>query len=906
MLGALEQKLNDMDGALFGTIKEDDENEGNPTPNNPNEINLGISLSNSNQQLKVNLEHFVNQNLQNDQISNSESTTFNQSPGNSRNHTANISPSQSGNIEKQISLLKNDTQKEFESDIISANISASGTMNNSIKSGISILKSESEKTNLPDADNAPVSLLDARSKDDNSAIPQLQMMAKALNDKLSNHGSAKSSGRSGTAPKPTSSARRSAIHSDQESPRSNKSMSSNKSIHSNVSIHSNKSIHSNASVHSNKSFQKQKSSSSIRIRQQRNSDNNKINDSNPSSSRSQKRVNILNNDDAVSQNSARSNKSQISQNSIQRNINVMSEKSDSQFNKSPTTLENNNSRANSRQSSAIGSPRNSAKSIPIRPVTALDGKIEENKSNPKSDQEELNNVRNEILGKLLSMNNQDDDNTRKSEENISLQKTTVDDNNGSNILPEPDESKENQNLKNNLSLNKSIPLSQNHSETADQKIKQDEVNLKDSNEIKHELDNQHNSDEIKNDINMNNNELDQNTIPNDKNEDSFKESKDEANHNSNENKETDPNHEKPTDETKIEEGLEVADHTIVPIISIPKTTTQFSEEELEEKLKRFIKTKGKSYQKLPSEMRSPLFQHIVRRRVDAIDKQNYDEGDQLITAQEKLRRLINKDLIELSNNYEKDALKKRLKDIKELLKDEMYQWDKNLQDIEKKLKEEEDQIIKKQKEELKDFTAFWEDPKHFHEFNKASPYLLQLRRVEKNLALQGDFQGAKQMKKRVEELEKAETLAAQQKATKGMEQAYEDLRRKHQNQLTAHQRLTHKIMMHNENKRDMELQPLIMAIKKLELIQDQKPLPKRGVPVSKSLLVKKKKKDSFIGNDSPPVTTPRTIEKLSRIKINPRSEQLSLRGVETKSFLKKRSKSERPPKIVKKEKKAVF
>ena len=347
----------------------------------------------------------------------------------------------------------------------------------------------------------------------------------------------------------------------------------------------------------------------------------------------------------------------------------------------------------------------------------------------------------------------------------------------------------------------------------------------------------------------------------------------------------------------IEEGLNVTDEnpTVPSIPHFPKRTI-YDEEELESRLREFIKTKGKSYSRIPVDMRNQLFQHILRRRVQSIENQDYDTGEKLMTAQENLRNLMNKDMIESEETNEESLNAGRLSDAKYELKTATEKWDQAMKDLNYKLKDQEDQLISQQQRELQELAEFWQDPSKFHEFNKASSQLLTMREIEKNMALTGDFQGAKIMKKRALALEKKETIEAQKRAQEAMEQSFQSMKTKHTMQLNAHRRLAHKLMVQEEVKRDYELQPLRMAVKKYENYQkvkedtkrETKPQFKKAPPVSKSMLVKKTKKDSIIiTDDRPPITTPRTMERLVRLRELKRADQLALTKVETKIVLKK-------------------
>lgn len=343
------------------------------------------------------------------------------------------------------------------------------------------------------------------------------------------------------------------------------------------------------------------------------------------------------------------------------------------------------------------------------------------------------------------------------------------------------------------------------------------------------------------------------------------------------------------DSKQVEEGLLVSDLHI-------STKIEYSKEQLDSVLDKFIATKAKSFSSISPDMRKPLFEHIARERVTAIEEQNYDRGEKLINAQENLRKLMLKDLNDNNEMTEDELNKSRLFEAKQQLKAITIKWDKQIKELESRLKDEESLLLDNQRQEMQSFSDFWSDPSQFHEFNKASAILLQTREQEKNFALMGDFQSAKMMKKRSEQLEKAETLAAQKKAETVMKLKYEQLRQKHLLQLDGHRRNCHKLLKQLEIQKEMELQPYRMAIRKYENIQRiklessrDKKVKIRSPPVSKScLVIRKMKKDNlFVVDDRPPQATPRTVKRLAEIREKTKSDQLVLNKVETKNVFKK-------------------
>ena len=351
---------------------------------------------------------------------------------------------------------------------------------------------------------------------------------------------------------------------------------------------------------------------------------------------------------------------------------------------------------------------------------------------------------------------------------------------------------------------------------------------------------------------------------------------------------------KEPEEPEREEGLIVNDQVpVIPQIHVDNPIYSF--ELMDTVLARFIRTKGKSFPNIPVEMRRSLFQHISRRRAECIEAQNYDEGEKLMLAQDMLRKAITKAMIASESEYSQISIATRLREVKEMYQQKKEECDSKMKNLNRDLDDKEKQIKRQHKRELDEFSEFWMDPSSFHEFNKPSGFLLELRTKEKNLALLGDFTAAKDMKKRAEAQEKLETSRAQARAKQGMQVAYDQLVRKHQRELEAHQRLRHKVVGQAQVYADAELNPMIMAIKKLETMKEQKPMKRMSPRVSKSQLTARRERltGQSYEDDQPPVSTPRTMKRLVDIRTTPRNEVLSLQGVPAKRYIKIQQQRER-------------
>jgi hypothetical protein len=323
----------------------------------------------------------------------------------------------------------------------------------------------------------------------------------------------------------------------------------------------------------------------------------------------------------------------------------------------------------------------------------------------------------------------------------------------------------------------------------------------------------------------------------------------------------------------------------------------YTEEKLDAALNAFIRSRGKTFKRMPMDMRRPLFQHIARRRVEAIGRPDYAYGEKLVAAAEWLRRAMAADMAMADETGAVEAIEARLKEAKTGYSQARQECENRMKQLEQELSTREREIRDRHEQEYQEFSKGWSDPSKFHEWNKPSSQLLALRASERSLALAGDFGGAKALKKRADRLERKETEQAQQRVREAMELAFQQVLERHSKELEAHERLRHKITCQAQVMIDGELTPMKMAIKKLEELRDYKRVSRRRPQVSKSKLVARRSPEMTLHDDDPIVQTPRTRGRLADLRRTPNHSPLPLAAVEASPYIEKnRPRSKREPK----------
>lgn len=879
MFGDLQNQMNAMANSLFEAIPEDDEGAEDVSPedpsynlmnDNPLDPNNVIMDDGNNIPLSLAAPRSHNDGFSSLQLTDLISSNANALMNNTNNINQNNDVNENNTNKLNENLILNSLKQNSATNLNSTSNSANNSLNaNSLdRTGDSDIISASpsvisQKFSEHISENGDIiqenDEYEDKKNNEGLLVPQIQQIATNLIN--GNHENSEYNG----------SAR------SNQSNRSSRSNQSNNNNTNKSSSRSSKSIKSKVSA--SNSRQNSSALQSPRQTSARSTSNKKVSANSSTSSLTKRQQQKIEDSERSSHPSSRSTKSNNSNLNANDDIHAnSSQQSSARSNKSSVKSKTNSPLSSARSSKEKDIDQNNANNTDLseiikRPFSVLAGNLEQ------AQPEEIDDNNTILTDKQASQ-----DEIKPDEDQQQVGDETQDEDHKSET------EKNNENDENKTET-------PNDTENVENKLKQETNNEDNENKL---VDNEGNDSQNEN-KNLEKQEEDE------KVENNAEDNKEEIQPNEdNENKGETENNENQSNQNPIEEGLNVEDENpaveVPPISHFPKRTI-YEEEELDSKLQEFIKTNGKSFPRIPVDMRNQLFQHISRRRVQAIENQDYDNGEKLMVAQENLRKAMNKDLLSNEETNEESMNATRLSDAKYELKVATEKWEQNMKDLNYKLKEQEEQIIAAQQAELQKLADFWSDPSKFHEFNKASSHLLSMREIERNMALTGDFQGAKAMKKRALALEKKETQEAQKRAQEAMVQNFEQMKAKHQMQLDGHRRLAHKLMVQEEVKRDYELQPLKMAVRKYETYQknkidslrETKPPPKRNPPVSKSMLVKKTKKDSIIlTDDRPPITTPRTMEKLARLRETKRAEQLALTKVETKGVLKRQMKAMRP------------
>lgn len=272
----------------------------------------------------------------------------------------------------------------------------------------------------------------------------------------------------------------------------------------------------------------------------------------------------------------------------------------------------------------------------------------------------------------------------------------------------------------------------------------------------------------------------------------------------------------------------------------PKPPQQplFTEQDVENAFKEYQKSKKVP----PAYMRDAVVIYVHAITNEAIEAEDYDLAEKLDKTLKELIAAFNKTYgINNSNANMGDAsstsdssanLKQRLEEKKLSRQAAVAEWEEKIQTLKESEQKKIEEIQQRQQVEREEFESKCQTPEFLQKFTKPSARLLQLWKLQKGLALQHDFEGAKELKQKAAELQKIETAEAQQRAINSVKVNYEKLVMKQRRELDCAiangQRKI--VQLEQEMKRDLETRDKISKQMEVKIKEWRRPLKKSCLP----------------------------------------------------------------------------
>jgi hypothetical protein len=252
----------------------------------------------------------------------------------------------------------------------------------------------------------------------------------------------------------------------------------------------------------------------------------------------------------------------------------------------------------------------------------------------------------------------------------------------------------------------------------------------------------------------------------------------------------------------------------------------------------------------------PLVQYVQRQKVNALSVSNFVEAQNL---QDIARRLVQAITAASARDYSQariETLESKLQNLVGRLDDFHRETRARVRDRQAEHSERRSQLVSHHNGELGLFEEKWNSQDYLIRFAKPSPYLLQVKKIERSLVLAKNFEKAEEYRRQAAALERAESGTAQQRAERAMQVQHRQLIQKQLGELRAFDEWARRDLIMLQHTRQLELVALtarqVSLRNEIEMRKNSKVVPPTVAPSK--------------GADDGAVMTPRTIQRFSEYK----------------------------------------
>lgn len=281
----------------------------------------------------------------------------------------------------------------------------------------------------------------------------------------------------------------------------------------------------------------------------------------------------------------------------------------------------------------------------------------------------------------------------------------------------------------------------------------------------------------------------------------------------------------------------------------------------------------------------PLVTRMIRSEVvKATMEEDYNRASDLENAMNLLSTAIEWRVFETNRKEAKKTIKGRYTKVKQAYENEAGEWKKIFTVFRDQQKENQEKLEKTHNDEIKAFEQKWSTSTNMFKYNKPSPSLLQLRKIQKNLAIAHQFDEAKRVKLTADMQQMRESEEAKKRAEQTMINEYDALveKQKREKKCFFDRQRTTELFLKNQQGR--VLQPLEMQMKQLQTtINKDKPTNLKPVKYTFTSTAKTKIAASELKQTSPRITG-----KFSRFKKNEEAQKLTINGLDVRKIISKK------------------
>ena len=234
----------------------------------------------------------------------------------------------------------------------------------------------------------------------------------------------------------------------------------------------------------------------------------------------------------------------------------------------------------------------------------------------------------------------------------------------------------------------------------------------------------------------------------------------------------------------------------------PVAECKYSEEDLQAALDRMLKKK-----RMPEmEMRPYLVDYAKDQSVYQLMRENYDQAAKIDEAVDLLMQSLHRDEDAQDCEKQTESLKEKYQTAQvqnKHIQDEFAQRIGQLREAEN---ERLARLERQHERERSEFEEQWARPETTATYSKPSAQLLQVRKMQKSMAIAHKFEEAKKLKATGDQMQREESVVASQKAVGAMKVAYQQLIDKQEREMDCFMANGYRKLQTLETERDKKLQ----------------------------------------------------------------------------------------------------
>lgn len=255
---------------------------------------------------------------------------------------------------------------------------------------------------------------------------------------------------------------------------------------------------------------------------------------------------------------------------------------------------------------------------------------------------------------------------------------------------------------------------------------------------------------------------------------------------------------------------------------------QYTDEELSAFFKDFLKTKRLP----PFLMRNAVIDYARQQSLKFLIAENYDEAAKLDIKISEFVTACQNDQSQFDTESKTRNVDMRVATVQEQRKQALQQWDDRIKTVQQKEQSKIDNLITRHDDEKKQFEAECQNRDFLNRFSKPSQQLLQLRQIQKQLALNHQFDEAKVVKQNAERLQMQETQQAQERAIESIRKNYKQLLERQQREIECTKLNTERKLTSLQTEKQKEEENYQKLLQQLEIRKQEYQAKKASVNVS--------------------------------------------------------------------------